>query len=70
MAHGNAGGRPDKPVDDDFLDYTVEVFQPHTQRRLTREDAREIHHNLTGFFQVLLEWRRERDARVAAGAQP
>lgn len=69
MAHGGAGARPEKPIDDEFLDHTVEVFQPHTRRRLTREDAREIHHNLTGFFQVLLEWRRERDAQAPAGAR-
>ena len=68
MAHGGAGAGRDKPIDDEFLNYTVEVFQPHTRRRLTREDAREIHHNLTGFFQVLLEWRRERNAQASQGA--
>jgi len=68
MAHSGAGTGPDKPIDDDFLDYTVEVFQPHTQRRITREDAREIHHNLTGFFGILLEWRRARDAQAESQA--
>ena len=68
MAHGGAGAGRDKPIDDEFLDYTVEVFQPHTRRTLTREDAREIHQNLTGFFGVLLEWRRARDARNDARA--
>ena len=49
---------------DRLHDEAVALFQPRTTRRLTREDGREITHNLTGFFQVLLEWdRRERAAK-------
>jgi len=48
--------RPLRESDPDLLDRTLEVFQPRTSRRLTREDAREISHNLTGFFRVLMEW--------------
>jgi hypothetical protein len=39
-----------------FLDETIAVFQPLSQRPLSREDAREIVQNITGFFQVLSEW--------------
>lgn len=58
--------RPLRESDPDLLDRTLEVFQPRTSRRLTREDAREISHNLTGFFRVLMEWDRKERARVAA----
>lgn len=46
-------------------DEAAALFQPRTARRLTREDGREITHNLTGFFRVLLEWdRAERAAQL------
>lgn len=53
------------PADRDRLhDEAAALFQPRTTRRLTREDGREITHNLTGFFRVLLEWdRAERAAQ-------
>ena len=37
---------------------TLAFWQPRTKRRLTSEDAREINQNLTGFFNILLEWDR------------
>jgi hypothetical protein len=40
----------------DFLDDTIAVWQPLSQRPLTREDAREITENMVGFFSVLREW--------------
>ena len=49
----------------DYLEITREFWQRHTDRKLTREDAREMAHNLLGFFSVLREWtiaERERDA--------
>jgi hypothetical protein len=41
---------------DEFLDETINFWQPRTQRDLGREDAREITENLNGFFRLLLEW--------------
>lgn len=58
--------RPLRDPDPDLLEHTLEVFQPRTERRLNREDAREIVHNLTGFFRVLMEWEQRERARVAA----
>jgi hypothetical protein len=47
------------PYSDEFLDETIRVWQPRSpNRKLTREDAREIISNMTGFFQVLIEWDR------------
>lgn len=40
----------------DFLDHTITTWQPYADRPLTRENAREIAHNVVGFFRVLREW--------------
>jgi len=45
-------------VDEAFLDRTIELFQARTDRTLTREDAREMIENVTGFFRILGEWNR------------
>jgi len=49
-----------------FLEATIEFWQPSAHRNLTREDAREIVENMTGFFSVLRQWREAE--RVAARA--
>lgn len=50
--------RPDPRhgADDGFLDRTIGVWQPRSERTLTREDARQIIENTTELVQVLLEW--------------
>ncbi|MGO3933071.1 hypothetical protein NP284_32765 [Rhodopseudomonas pseudopalustris] len=45
-----------------FLDKTIAFWQPYYGRPLSREDAREIIHNVSGFFAVLAEW--EKSERV------
>jgi len=35
---------------------TLEFWELRSQRRLSREDARQIAENVTGFFQILYEW--------------
>lgn len=39
-----------------FIDETLAYWQPRAQRQLTREDAREIIENVSGFFSILQEW--------------
>ncbi len=53
-----------------LLDRTREIWQPRLGRDLTDEDARQIMHNVTGFFGVLAEWARaeRREAANDAGA--
>lgn len=51
------------PADHDFLRQTVEFWQPRADRPLTREDAREIFANVSGFFKVLDEWDRAEQKR-------
>jgi len=41
-----------------FTRSTLEFWQPYTSQQLTYEDARLIAENITGFFQILLEWNR------------
>jgi hypothetical protein len=63
--------RPANAAREALLDEALEIFQPRTTERLTREDAREIYVNLTGFFRVLQDWdraEREQLAREAAEA--
>jgi hypothetical protein len=35
---------------------TQQIWQPRVGRDLTREDARQIIYNVTGFFSLLAEW--------------
>ena len=43
-------------VSAEFLDETIQFWQPQSERILTREDAREMIENVTGFFNILHEW--------------
>ena len=38
-----------------FLEKTIQIWQPHSDKKLTLEDAREIAENMTGLFSFLLE---------------
>jgi hypothetical protein len=40
----------------ELIEHTLRVWQPHSRRELSREDAVEIISNATGFFKVLSEW--------------
>lgn len=44
---------------EDFLEETIRVWQPYSSERLSREDAREILANVSGFFRVLRAWSEE-----------
>lgn len=55
-------------IDPEFLDKTIAFWQPRTTRTLTREDARQMIENATGFFRVLAEW--DAKAKAACAAEP
>ena len=40
----------------EFLERTIQVWQPYTPTPLSLEDGREICDNLCGFFSVLKKW--------------
>jgi hypothetical protein len=39
----------------EFLEKTIQVWQPLSEKELTEEDAREIVENMTGLFSFLIE---------------
>jgi hypothetical protein len=49
---------PSHAASDNLIDRTCEVWQPRFRRDLSREDARQIAENVTGFFAILAEWSR------------
>lgn len=54
----------------DYIEATREFWQPHARRALTREDARDMAHNLIGFFSVLREWSIRDRERSRLGIAP
>lgn len=63
----NAPSQPNEPSES--TQRAQEFWQSRTARPLTSDDARQIHHNLTGFFRILLEWRK-RAISVVTTASP
>jgi hypothetical protein len=49
---------PSRAANDNLIEPTCEVWQPRIGRDLSREDARQIAENVTGFFTILAEWSR------------
>ena len=41
---------------DSLVDQTIKVWQPLTEHKLAREDARRIIENTVGFFSLLSAW--------------
>jgi hypothetical protein len=50
--------KPSLAANDNLIDQTRQVWQRRLRRDLTREDARQIAENVTGFFALLAEWSR------------
>ena len=49
---------PHRAVDDALLERTVQLFEARSGRSLSKEDARQIVENVSGFFGILAEWRK------------
>jgi hypothetical protein len=45
-------------ANDNLIDRTREVWKPRLGRDLSREEARQVVRNVTGFFTILTEWSR------------
>jgi hypothetical protein len=43
-------------ANDNLIDRTVAVWERRLERDLSREEARQIVENVTGFFNILAEW--------------
>ena len=50
--------KPSDVANDNLIDRTIALWKPRLRRDLSREDARQIVENVTGFFNVLAEWSR------------
>ena len=50
--------KPSSAANDNLIERTTALWQPRLGRELTREDARQIVENVTGFFSILHEWSR------------
>jgi hypothetical protein len=50
--------KPSHAANDNVIDRTRELWKPRLGRDLSREDARQIVENVTGFFAILIEWSR------------
>ena len=48
----------DNAANDNLIGRTRQVWQPRLGRDVSREDARQITQNVTGFFGILAEWSR------------
>jgi hypothetical protein len=60
--------KPSHAANKNHLDRTQQVWQPRHDRDLTDEDARQITHNITGFFGILAEWSRVENLAAANDA--
>jgi hypothetical protein len=48
--------KPSHAANDNLIARTCKVWKPRLGRDLSREDARQIAENVTGFFAILAEW--------------
>jgi hypothetical protein len=53
---------PDRTSAERFQDDAIEFWQARSTRQLSREDARQIIENLTGFFRLLESWQKASQA--------
>ena len=53
--------KPSSAANDNLVERTTALWQPRLGRELTREDARQIVENVTGFFSILHEWSKAND---------
>jgi hypothetical protein len=60
--------KPSHAANHNLIDRTRQVWQPRLGRDLSREDARQIAENVTGFFAVLAEWSRAEKLAAANDA--
>jgi hypothetical protein len=50
--------KPSPAANDNLIERTRRFWTPRLGRDLSREDARQVAENVTGFFAILAEWSR------------
>jgi hypothetical protein len=53
------------PASDNLINQTIGLWQSRYRRNLSRDDARQIVENVTGFFLILNEWSRAETVAIA-----
>ncbi len=61
--------KPSHVRDNEAIDRAIAEFEPRLGRNLNRQEGREIHRRVVGFFTVLLEWDAQDRAAAAAGVE-
>ncbi len=56
---------PSKAANDNLINRTIKTWRPRLDCDLSREDARQIVENVTGFFSILAEWSRAKSSEPA-----
>jgi hypothetical protein len=62
--------KPLSVANENLIDRTIELWQPRLRRELSREDARQIVENVTGFFSLLSQWSKSETAPPASDLRP
>jgi hypothetical protein len=62
--------KPLSVANEHLIDRTIELWQPRLRRELSREDARQIVENVTGFFSLLSQWSKSETAPPASDLRP
>jgi hypothetical protein len=62
--------KPLSVANENLIDRTIELWQPRLRRELSREDARQIVENVTGFFSLLSQWSKSETAPPASDVHP
>jgi hypothetical protein len=62
--------KPLSVANENLIDRTIELWQPRLRRELSREDARQILENVTGFFSLLSQWSKCETAAPAGDGRP
>jgi hypothetical protein len=57
--------KPSNAANDNLINRTISLWQCRARRGLSAEDARQIVENVTGFFNILIEWSRAEVLRPA-----
>lgn len=52
-------------TNDKLIEQTIRLWEPRLQRELSREDARQMVENVSGFFRILAEWSNTETADAA-----
>lgn len=63
---GNTEQKAEQPSEKDFIQETIDFWEKRAGMKFTREDARQMIENVTGYFRILNEWDRRENGKEKA----